>query len=344
MQKFITVAEGTEKAFLLPTTITNVTETFSTDTRRPGDLNIGLASRGAHNLLQLTAQTSGTTAREIADALRAAGKTLIEMPYVWGEKHIGTQYVDPTALTFISTSQASKKPDEAEATMAVLIGLKGGGYVETYAVPEKTVRDFMAVAFAANPNLCWVDPAIAHSRFYSPGFTAYDPAEIVRIYPNGSQVNVLYRDGFCSDFNLPRVDHMNEHTDKLFNRIVRLRGGTPEAEKQLWSDKDMVRAISRHASKVAQRTEKNLRRAFAEAVAADTTDLYSIKGADEFYYTSLRNVSRVTQTPRPENCLYVDYIADTPEGRGMHAGGRHVPFKDEKAARAALKDMALHLR
>lgn len=339
MQKFISLPAKDGAPLLLPTDITNIAVVNSTDTRRPGDREILLASRRAPSAGHFSEQGWGINPADIVGALRAAGKTLIEMPYVWDEKRVGSHYVDPSAVTFITTSAASQRGTETEASMAVLIGLKGGGYVETYAVPEKTVQQFMAAVRAANPTVRQINPDTATSRFYKFGFTAYDPADIVRIYPNGSQVNVLYRDGYCSDFNLLRVDHVNQQLNKLFNRVVRMRGNTKDVRDATWTDKPLMDRIVRHCHQYERRTETKLRRAFAAAIAADCPDLYSFPQAEEFYYTSLKNVSRVTFAGRDPRDLYVDYIESTPEGRGMHAGGRHVRMKDEAAAHKALKDL-----
>lgn len=339
MQKFIALPGKDGKPLLLPADTTSIAVVDSTDSRRPGDKDILLASRRAPNAGHYSEQGWGIRPADIVDALRAAGKTLVEMPYVWGEKPVGTHYVDPAAVTFITASAAARREGEAEPAMAVLIGLKGGGYVETYAVPEKTVRRFVDEARAANPALRLVSPATATSRFYKPGFTAYDPADVVRVYPNGSQVNVLYRDGYCSDFNLPQVDYVNEHLNALFKRVVRMRGGTKDAQDRTWTDKPLMDRILNHCRTYSQRKEIGARRAFAAAVAADRPDLYSFREAEEFYYTSLTNVSRVTFAGRDPRDLYVDYVESTPEGRGMHAGGRHVRMKDETAARAALRDL-----
>jgi hypothetical protein len=341
MQKFITLAEGTEKPILLPTDITQITETNSRDPKTPDMKNISVASRKSAQLAYMTDKHWNTSANEIANALRAAGKTLIEMPYVWGEDPIGRQFVDPSALTFISTSAPSVRPNETEPTMAILIGLKGGGYVESYAVAEKTVAAFMDAARASNPAIKTITPDAATSRFYRAGFTAYDPADVVRVYPNGYQVNVLYRDGFCSDFDLPRVDHVNEQLNRLFKRVVRMRGDTKAAQDAIWTDKPLMDRISQHCYRYETRKRESLTRAFAAAVAADRPDLYAFKTAENFYYTSLDNVSNVRQH---EKGLYVDYIKSSPEGNGMHSGGRLVGFKDETAARAALKDLQRHLR
>ena len=341
MKKFVTIAEGTEKPVLLPTNITLVTETNARGDDKHGK-TISIAARTTPQLAHLSEKGWNTDANEIVSALRATGKTLIEMPYVWGEDNVGRQFVDPAALTYITTSAASARANETEPAMAVLIGLKGGGFVETYAVPEKTVHAFVDAALAANPALKTITPDTATSRFYKSGFTAYDPADVVRVYPNGYQINVLYRDGFCSDFDLPRVDHVNEQLNKLFNRVIRLRGNTKEVRDATWTDKPLMDNILTHCYRYETRKRESLARTFAAAVAADQPRLYAFKTATPFYYTSLDNVSSVRQH---EKGLYVDYTQNSPEGRGsMHAGGRHVGFKDETAARTALKDLQRHLR
>lgn len=339
MQKFITVTDKTGAPMLLPSDITHMAVTDSTDTKRPGDRNIMLSSRTAHNAGHYSEQTRGVSPTDITDGMLAAGKILVKMPFVWGDKLVGAHYVDPTSVTFISTSKPETQPNQDGKFMAVLIGLKGGGYVETYAVPEKTIHTFMDAAHAANPSLRVITPASATSRFYEAGFTAYDPADVVRIYPNGHQVNVLYRDGFCSDFNLPRVDYMGMHLGKLFDRVVRMRGNTAEAQDNLSADKPLMNRLLNHAGKFSKRKEASARNAFASAIAADCPSLYSFKDAEEFYYTSLKNVSRIVFAGKDPRELYVDYLESTPEGRGMHAGARHVMMKDDSAARMLLLDI-----
>lgn len=339
MKNFITAREGTEKPLLLPADITLITEAVSSLSEgRPEDVQVALATRKSAQALVVNAQQWDIDGGAINDALRANRKTMIEMPFFWGEKQIGRHFVDPAALTYITTSAASKRPGQIEPSVALLLGLKGGGFVESSAVPAKIIQSLIDAAAAANPNLRCIEPETATSRFYSAGFTMYDPADIVRIYQNGHQVNVLYRDGYCSDFDMPQRDHRNDHLNNLFNRIVRMRGGTAEAEKLTFADQALMKRISRHCHDHTKRKEEGILRAFARAVAADCKGLYEFKGATEPYYTSLANLSIVMATG--DKALYVDYLNNTPDGKGMRGGGRHVRFRDEAAARVALKELS----
>lgn len=342
MKNFIAVREGTDKPLLLPADITLITEACSSfSQKRPEDLQVILATRKTSQSLIANAQQWDISGDAISQALRANGTTMIEMPFVWGDETIGRHFVDPAALTYITTSVAKQRAGDTERTAAILMGLKGGGFVESGAVPARIIQDIVNAAYAANPALRIVEPRTASSRFYEPGFTIFDPADVVRVYENGSQVNVLYRDGYCSDYMMPRIDYNNRHLNNLFDRIVRMRGGDAAAEKATFTDKPLMNRVRNHTDAYAKRKETAVRRDFARAVAATCPDLYEFKDATQFFYTSLKNIGVVVQKDKD---LFVDYLRDTPDGKGMHGGGRTVSFRDEAAARVALKALTQQIR
>jgi len=331
MNGFITVGSNPDKALILPDNITLVTESNPTDPQHKDDKHINIASTLSPQMMLLSEQAWGISAQEICDSLAAAGKPLIQIPFVWAEKTVGRHFVNPSALSYITASTASEDKG-SEATAAILIGLKGGGYVETHAVPKSILQDFVDAARAANPNLHTITPDTASSRFYSPGFTAYDPADIVRIYPNGGQVNLLYRDGFCSDFNMPRRDKDNNaYLDKLYNRIVRMKG-LKKDDDTLLQDPSFVRSLREHAQNHIDRKESSIRAAFSRAVAADCPHLYEFETAAQPFYTTLNNLKSLRVQ---DEYLHADYLKDKPEGRGIHAAGHWINFRNNNEARAA---------
>ena len=334
MTKFIILREDTDQPLMLPAAIAMITETHSGGEQGADKTTLQFAGIRNPRLLSVNAQAWNVTADAAADALAAAGTKMVKLPFVWGDKHVGHIYVNPAALTHICVSAPSQKDGEAEPRAGIIMSFRGGAFGETYAVPVSALDALLRAAAAANPALQRVEKEQATARWTHPGFVMHDPAEIVRVSENGYHgVDVVYRNGACSDFKLPRRDWHNEHLNNLFRRVVRLRGGGEAARNAVWTDKALMERISERCHRREERKRGGLQRAFAQAVAAGNPELVAVPGAQNVFYTATANIARIQQQGRD---LYFAYNENTPEGAGMRDSG-WARFADEHAARQGMK-------
>ncbi|MBU0859693.1 MAG: hypothetical protein KJ667_07125 [Alphaproteobacteria bacterium] len=339
---FIVLNETSANPTALPANITLLREHHGQYENEKGLTYLTLSTERAAQFLHLEAGQFNVTADQINTALTAAGTKLFELPFVWGDdKTLGRLFIDPAAITHLCACQPTQKAGETEPHVAFLFSLRGGATGESYAVPLRTFQKFITAVQAANPSLTRLNSTQATSRFFNEDFVLLDPAQVVRVAGNySSAADVIYKNGSCSDFKLPRTDWSNKQLNDLFQRIVRMRGNDKAATDSVWTDKALMNRIAAHASKFEDVKKKSLQQAFVRAVTANVPNLISFPGATNVFYTNPANISHVRLQ---DSALHIQYSEASPEGRGMRDTG-YVSFASAADARAALKTLQRHLQ
>ena len=244
----------------------------------------------------------GLDSDQIINELNIAGTEMVAIPYVWdGREPNGAYYINPKSFLTIMTSEVKEPEDGSEPYASVLIDVKGYGRVESHAVPVSVIGEFMDVVLKHKPDVQRVEADVARARFIRPGFSAYDPNEITRIYSDSVNVNVHF-DTLRIDYNFMhdggRV--VNDYLNRLFKRVA--KGRSLEDLKNAGIDLD---ELGRRASLYDKRKEKRIRDDFAASIAKTAPSLIKVENSREAFYTCTDIINRVFQ--HDDNNLTIYY-------------------------------------
>lgn len=354
MSQFIDIRNDANDPMMVGEKIVLMTETQGHNTARfPGSKQLSIHFANGDSLI-VTDTEWRLSADGVAQAAATRGQSLMEIPYEWGDGPATRCFIDPAALSAITISDATLKPGKTEPSAAFIASVKGRAYVQSKNVPVSIMTAFMKAAEAANPQLRTVPAHVARDRNFYPSkdaihdpahkasLSAYDPADVILIHGTGFGVKVKHNGAMDLDFEIEdaKKDHLNIHLDRMLERIVRMRGNTQAAYESVMNDNVLTDRVLKRCFKYHKRAEARIEMDFARVVAKDCPQLRTLPGLISPFYTRGQNVTYAVPS---DNSLYFRFHVDSPEGKATGTGTR-ATFRDEKTARAVLRDLPRLMR
>lgn len=268
------------------------------------------------------------TAQDVIGRLQAAGVELVKFPVRWPDSKTDedtlrhTYYIRPEAFSYyISSAQSSDVKGLDGPHCAAMLRVDGSYRLESTAISAAEEAVLLDAVRRHNANLVEVGAKEAHSRFYNPGVTVFNPEKVTAIRPDPVQVNVFFSPKDRIDFKLPEIDK-NALLDQLHDENPGL------------DYKHLLPLF--YKEEEAQKTRP--KEDFARAIAAKTPQLQEFKNSNPPAFMSFDSLT--TLYPHDDGKAFTAYYNKM--AGDQYAESANVYFTKPEDMQAALADFTAY--